>query len=158
MKKLYVDFKESKNCPNDQLICIFDCQKKRGISKSPLEYADRFNKRIFDTAEGEFLAVIFALEQPDYVNDDLEIFSDSKPTTKVLKGNGEVSAKAKPYVDNIQKLRVGRKVSFSWISREENKAGFKLEGHPCDKEIRDIERKILNEVKDKDYQRSARNS
>jgi hypothetical protein len=33
MKKLFVDFKESKKWPNDQLICIYDCQKRRGIQK-----------------------------------------------------------------------------------------------------------------------------
>jgi ribonuclease HI len=150
MKKLFVDFSGSEKCPNDQRIWIYDCQKKRGIPQSPLNYAERFRKRIFDTDEGEYLAIIFALEQPDYITDDLEIFSDSQPTIDVLKGDGEVSAKAKPYVDNIQKLRVGRKVSFSRISREENLAGYKCEGHSIDKKARDIEDEILSKAKKKD--------
>jgi ribonuclease HI len=151
MKKLFVDFSGSEKLPNDQRIWIYDCQKRTDIPQSPLNYAERFGKRIFDTDEGEYLAIIFALEQPDYVNDDLEIFSDSKPTIDVLKGNGKrVSAKAKPYVDNIQKLCIGRKVSFSYINREENPAGYKAEGHPCDKKARDIEREILRSVKKKD--------
>jgi hypothetical protein len=151
-----VDFRESKKCPNDQLIWIYDCQKKRGIPKSPLDYAERFKKRIFETDEGEYLAIIFALEQPDYVNDDLEIFSDSKTIIGVLKDKGKVTAKAKPYIDNIKKLYIGRNVRFSYINREENPAGYKGEGHPCDKKARDIEREILSSGKEKDYQRNTR--
>jgi hypothetical protein len=90
------------------------------------------------------------LEQSDYVHDDLEILSDRKQVIDVLKGDGEVSAKAKPYVDNIQKLCVERNVSFSYVSREENPAGYKCEGHPSNKKARDIEREILSSVKKKD--------
>lgn len=158
MKKLFVDFKGSEKCPNDQLICIYDCQKKRGIPQSPLNYAERFRKRIFDTDEGEYLAIIFALEQSDYVNDDLEIVSDSESIIRVLKDRGKpkVKAKDKLYVDNIKKLCVGRNVSFLHISREENPAGYKCEGHPSNKKDRDIEREILSNVKKKDYQRNTR--
>lgn len=150
MKKLFVDFGGSEKCPNDQFIWIYDCQKKRGIPQNPVNYAERFRKRIFDTDEGEYLAIIFALEQPDHVEDELEILSDSKPTIEVLKGDGRVSAKAKPYVNNIKKLCIGRNVSFSHVSREENPAGYKCEGYPSNKKDRDIEREISSSVKKKD--------
>jgi hypothetical protein len=152
MNRIYADFKGDK-CPNDQLIWIFDCQKHGGISVSPQIYAERFGKEIFDNTEGEYLAIIFALEQPDYVNDKLEILNDSS-AIDVLKGEGRVNARIKPYVDRIRKLRGRRNVRFSKISRDQNLAGYKAEGHPCDKKLRDIERDELSKVKEKDGNRA----
>jgi hypothetical protein len=87
-----------------QEIWIYDCQKRRGIPVSPSAFSDRFGKKVFKTDEGEYLAIIFALEQPEYKNTELEIFTDSQPTIDVLNGKGRVSTKAKPYAHGIPAL------------------------------------------------------
>ncbi len=142
MKQLYVDLMYRKmpfdNDRREQLIWIFDIEKRTPIPVDPCAYSERFGKKTFEQIEGEYLAVIAALDLPNYKNIDLEILGDSESVINVLKNDKKVKRKIKPYVDEIKKLSEGRVIKFTWVSSEENPAGFKAEGNPANKELRDL--------------------
>ena len=72
--------------------------------------------------EAEYTAVVQALSDNPGV--DIEIFSDSELMVNQL--NHEYAIKKdelRNLAEQVWKLCEGRKVSFSWIPREENKAG-----------------------------------
>lgn len=75
--------------------------------------------------------------------------SDSKSIVEILYNRSKTRTRAKPFLDYIQELCQGRNVLFSYISRQNNLAGYEAEGHPCNKRIRDIEREILSRAKRK---------
>jgi ribonuclease HI len=142
MKKLYVDLKYKKIAYSDgrreQLIWIFDAEKRTGVAVTPLAYSEKFGKKNFEQIEGEYLAIIAALDYPDYRREDLEIPSDSKTVIDVLRKDGKIKSKIKPYVAEIRKLSEKRVIIFTCVSREKNPAGFKAEGNPANKELRDL--------------------
>jgi hypothetical protein len=157
MKKIYVDLKnritrfenprENKTevlYPNrrEQLIWIFDDEKREGIAVSLLSYAEQFSKTKFNQIEGEYLAIISVLDYPDYRSEDLEIIGDSKTVIDVLNNIGTVNNQTKPYVDKIKELTRGREIKFSYLTREMNPAGFKAEGNPANKKSRDLAREF----------------
>ena len=72
--------------------------------------------------EAEYSAVILALSDNPGV--DIEIFSDSELMVNQL--NQEYAIKKdelRSLAEEVWKLCEGRKVSFTWIPREQNKAG-----------------------------------
>lgn len=156
MKKIYVDLKHKKkafsNNRMEQLIWIFDIEKRTPIPVSLLSYSEKFCKKNFEQTEGEYLAVIAALDYPDYRSQDLEILSDSQSIIKVLENDGKAKAKFKPYINEIKRLSEGRTIIFGYISREENLAGFKAEGNPANKELRDLVKKFKSKGRRTDVQ------
>jgi ribonuclease HI len=86
------------------------------------EIVRSFDKLDITNNEAEYLAAIKALE--DNHDNEIEILSDSQLMVKQLNHDYAIkNDRLRELAQQVWKLAEGRKVTFSWVPREENRAG-----------------------------------
>lgn len=81
-----------------------------------------FRKEGLTNNEAEYMAVTQALKENP--GEDVEIFSDSELIVKQLNHENAIKEeRMRRLAEEVWKLCEGRKVSFTWVPREANKAG-----------------------------------
>jgi ribonuclease HI len=81
-----------------------------------------FSKSNITNSEAEYLAVIKALE--DNHDSEIEIISDSQFMVRQLNHeNALKNDRMRELALQVWKLAEGRKVTYHWVPREQNKAG-----------------------------------
>jgi ribonuclease HI len=86
------------------------------------EIVRSFDKSDITNNEAEYLAVIKALE--DNQDSEIEILSDSELMVNQLKHNYAIkNDRLRELAQQVWKLAEGRKVIYSWVPREQNRAG-----------------------------------
>jgi ribonuclease HI len=86
------------------------------------EIVRRFTKSSITNNEAEYLAVIKALE--DNHDNEIEILSDSELMVKQLNHDFAIrNDRLRELAQQVWKLAEERKVTYSWVPREQNKAG-----------------------------------
>ncbi len=84
-----------------------------------------FQKRGLTNNEAEYFGIIEALKQNKDKN--ICIYSDSKLVINQVNKKWKVKEPhLKPLVDQVRKLCEERNITFTWIPREKNKAGYIL--------------------------------
>lgn len=81
-----------------------------------------FQKDGITNNEAEFMAVVQALT--DIPNEDIDVFSDSQLMVRQLTHEYAIKEdRLRKLAEKVWSLCEGRNVTFTWIPREENKAG-----------------------------------
>lgn len=97
--------------------CVYDSNRS---SFSILEYTEHLTNN-----EAEYIAVISALE---YSSSRDQIFSDSLLVVNQINHIWKIhNSHLKPYCTNARNLIAQKTITLSWVPREENIAGLKLE-------------------------------
>jgi ribonuclease HI len=86
------------------------------------EIVRQFTQSDITNNEAEYLAVIKALE--DNHDNEIEVLSDSELIVNQLNHNYAIkNNRLRELAQQVWKLAEGRKVTYSWVPREQNRAG-----------------------------------